>query len=148
MAKSKAGAPKGNTNALKWTEEKAIALYDQADSIVKRKCDYVVFGKKIKGYEFDFIGELADELDVYRDLIAEHLPDQYPFLKDRFNKLKNRLETNCYSNTKKGIINTAVGIVNLKSNHNWSDKTTVDHQSKGEKINLPIINWAKNDEPK
>ena len=138
-------APKGNTNAEKWTEKEAIKLFDKADSIVKQKCDYTVGGKNVSGYEFDFIGELADELDVYRDLLQRDLPRRFEWAKERFNKLKNRLETNCYSNTKKGIINTAVGIVNLKSNHNWTDRQQTDHTSKGEKINLTPISFVSKD---
>ena len=36
------------------------------------------------------------------------------------------MERNCYSNTKKGIIKEATGIVNLKSNHKWTDRQTFE----------------------
>lgn len=136
-------APKGNTNAEKWGDVESLDLYNQADLIVKRKCDYIINGKKVKGYEFDFIGELADELDVYRDLLQRDIPNKFEWARERFNKLKNKLETNCYSNTKKGIINTAVGIVNLKSNHNWTDRQQTDHTSGGDKINLTPIQFVE-----
>ena len=143
---SKAGAPKDNKNAEKWTLEKSIELFDSADDIVKRKTEYLVHGSKIQGYEFDFIGELADELEVYRDLLQRDIPNKFPQFTARFNKLKNKLETNCYSNTKKGIINTAVGIVNLKSNHNWTDKLQTDHTTNGKDISISPIQWTKTDE--
>ena len=53
--------------------------------------------------------------------------------------IKEDIETNCYSNTKKGIINTAVGIVNLKSNYNWTDRLQNDVTTGGEKLQPQFI---------
>ncbi len=137
-------APKKNKNAEKWSDVKSLDLFNKADMLVKRKTNYIVNGKSIEGYEFDFIGELADELEVYRDLLQRDIPSRFPQLKGRYTKLKNRLETNCYSNTKKGIINTAVGIVNLKSNHGWTDRQQTDVTTGGDKINLTPISFVGN----
>lgn len=143
---SNPGAPIDNKNAEKWTLEKSAELFDKADSIVKRKAEYLVHGVKIQAYEFDFIGELADELEVYRDLLQRDIPNKFPEFTARFNRLKNKLETNCYSNSKKGIINTAVGIVNLKSNHGWTDKQQVDHTTNGKDLNINPIQWIKTED--
>jgi hypothetical protein len=129
------GAPEGNKNAEIWTFEEAKALFDRAFTLSKRKCNYNINGKQVKGYEFDFIGELTDELDIYRDLISRDLPGRFPECDKWYIMLKSRMETNCYSNTKKGIIKEGVGIVNLKSNHGWKDKSEIDHKNNGESFN-------------
>lgn len=131
----------GNKNAEIWNEEKTLELYNKALELCKRKTEYTVNGKEVQGYEFDFIGELADELDnifkenIYRKLIDSHLPNRFESAKKFFEQIKNKLETNCYSNTKKGIINTATGIVNLKSNHGWTDR--VENRNENTNIDKP-----------
>ena len=55
------------------------------------------------------------------------------------NKLLNNLESNCYTNGKRGIIKEASSIMNLKSNHRWTDR--LDNTSLDEKISQePTIN--------
>jgi hypothetical protein len=49
--------------------------------------------------------------------------------------LIGNLEANCYYNTKKGLIREATGIVNLKSNHKWTDRSQTDLTSD----NKPIL---------
>lgn len=124
----KVGAPFGNKNGLIWTLEKANELLDKAIELANRK-EWVKIDKElVEAYEFDFIGEIARELNVYRDLITRDIPKQHPDLQGKVNLLVNRLEANCYSNTKKGKINTAVGIVNLKSNHGWTDRQQIEQK--------------------
>ena len=124
----KVGAPFGNKNGLIWTLDKANELLDKAIELTNRK-EWVKIDKElVEAYEFDFIGEIARELNVYRDLITRDIPKQHPDLQSKVNLLVNRLEANCYSNTKKGKINTAVGIVNLKSNHGWTDRQQIDQK--------------------
>jgi hypothetical protein len=132
----------GNTNAEVWTLEEAEKLFNEAENIVKRKCDYNINGKDVKGYEFDFMGELVDELDVYRELMTKHLPNRFPLLKHRLDSIISKLETNCYSNVKKGIINTAAGIVNLKSNHKWTDRTENKNEN-DTTLNISPIKWVE-----
>lgn len=124
----KVGAPFGNKNGLIWTIDKANELLDKAIELTNRK-EWVKIDKElVEAYEFDFIGEIARELNVYRDLITRDIPKQHPDLQSKVNLLVNRLEANCYSNTKKGKINTAVGIVNLKSNHGWTDRQHIEQK--------------------
>ena len=133
---------KGNKNAEIWTFEKACELYDRAIDLTNETEIYIKgsgqYTTQYEGYKFDFIGEIATELNVYRDLLAEHLPSRFPELKVRFLQLKQRLESNCYSNSKKEYINTAVGIVNLKSNHGWRDR--MDNTTDDKPINTPQLN--------
>jgi hypothetical protein len=133
-------APKGNKNALKWTKEKSEQLFKDAIKLTDKKESYIINGKSVEGYKFDFIGEIARELGTYHKAITRDIINNHPELKTQLNILINNLEQNCYSNTKKGIINTAVGIVNLKSNHKWTDR--VDNTTKGEEIKMPIINFT------
>ena len=42
------------------------------------------------------------------------------------NKIENNCETNCFRNAKKGKIKEATAIVNLKSNHGWTDRTRTE----------------------
>jgi hypothetical protein len=145
----------GNTNAEVWTLEEAEKLFDKALSMVDEEELYIIAGGiKTDGYKYDFIGELVRDLKndykekkVYRYLLNTHLLSQFPQLKKRYEELLNALETNCYFNTKKGIINTAVGIVNLKSNHKWTDRvdnTTKDKPIESNKVvNLIFKNKRK-----
>ena len=57
--------------------------------------------------------------------------------------MKNNCEANCFNNIKKENINTAAGIINLKSNHGWSDRIQTDHTTKGDKIETQFIVGTK-----
>lgn len=129
-------APKGNKNAEKWNLKDSIKLFDKAIELTnKQELFYVKQGAesvKIKGYSFDFIGEIARELNTFHHIFG-HLLDRFPNeLEDLNNTLRNNIEQNCYYNTKKGIIREATGIVNLKSNWKWTDR--LDNTSKDEKM--------------
>lgn len=131
-----AGAPYGNKNAEKWTFKKAVKLFNDAIEL-SNETDYIVVkigdkGEKVMGYKYDFIGEIARELGTDHQLMIRHLPNRFPSLERLKNQLINNLESNCYANTKKGIIREATGIVNLKSNHKWTDR--VDNTTKGNEI--------------
>ena len=142
MNKSMA-APYGNRNAEKWSFKKAVRLYNEAIELSKNIITfYLKIGEKpveVTGYEFDFIGEISTELGTHHQLMTRDLPNRFPPLQRLKNQLINNLERNCYSNTKKGIIKEATGIVNLKSNHHWTDRQ--DRTSGDEKIhsNITII---------
>ena len=125
-----AGAPYGNKNAEKWSFKKAVKLYHEAIELSgEEEVFYLKQGDKaieVRGYKYDFIGEIARDLGTFHQLITRHLPDRFPKLKRLKNQLLNNLESNCYANTKKGIIKEATGIVNLKSNHKWTDRQDID----------------------
>jgi hypothetical protein len=46
-------------------------------------------------------------------------------------KIISNCETNCFSNSKKGNIREATAIVNLKSNHGWTDRNENNVNVKG-----------------
>ena len=119
-----AGAPKENTNAEKWTLEESIKLFNDAIELTKGKS------------KFDFKGEVAKELDTYREVFV-YLKDKFIECKPLYKKLTSNLEANCFSHGKEGDINTAMAIVNLKSNHGWTDR--VDTTTKDEKVNKTTV---------
>lgn len=113
-----------NKNAEKWTEEKATKLFEKAISMAEDK------SKK-----YDFIGEIARDLKLYKDIFL-HLISRFPQLKPLNARLLSCLEANCYQNAKTGNIVASLGIINLKSNHKWTDR--VDSTSQGDKIGNTI----------
>jgi hypothetical protein len=117
-----AGAPKNNNNAEKWTHEQAVSFLEKALEL-----------SKIEAY--DFLGEIAKDLNSYID-VFDYLIEKFPDLKSYKTHIMRNCEANCFSNSKKGNINTAIGIVNLKSNHGWTDRVANDHTTKGEAINV------------
>jgi hypothetical protein len=127
-------APYGNRNAEKWTFKKAVKLYKDAIKLSEEKeISYLKIGDKaveVEGYKYDFIGEIARELGTFHNLMTNHLPKRFPSLERLKSVLINNLEANCYYNAKKGNIKEATGIVNLKSNHKWTDRTQTDVDAK------------------
>ena len=124
MSKSKAGAPQGNNNAEIWTEEKAIDFLNEAIEKAKEVDDE---GNR----KYDFIGELASDMDTYRE-IFDYLAGKFNKAKELRSILKSHIEANCFSSAKKGKIVPSLGIINLKSNHGWTDR--VDQTTKGESL--------------
>ena len=122
---SKSGAPIENINAEKWSLEEATKLYNKALLMSEHKDDYIIgTGQnaiKVKGFQYHFIGELACDLETYSDLFL-YLKKKYPELEHKYKRLKGRLESNCFSDSKKGIIKEATAIMNLKSNYKWTDR--------------------------
>lgn len=112
----------GNTNAVKWTYEKAEELFLKALELSKSR-------------EYDFIGEIAKELDSYKHVFT-YLIEEHKDLKPIYDKIVCNCESNCFYNTKKGKINVAVGIVNLKSNHKWTDRSeTINTNTNNHNLN-------------
>lgn len=109
-------APKENTNAEKWTEEEAKQLFNKAIDLTSGKSD------------FDFIGEVAKELGTYRDVFT-YLNKKYKSCKILYKRLCSNLEANCFSHGKKGDIVPSLAIVNLKSNHGWTDRNDVTQKT-------------------
>jgi len=109
----KAGAPYGNKNAEIWTIEESKILFQKAIELSKQD-------------DYDFIGEIARELDTYRDIFT-FLSDKYDELKPLYNRILSNLEANCFSHSKSGKIKEATAIVNLKSNYRWTDRTQTEH---------------------
>lgn len=129
----KLGAPYGNRNAEKWTFKKAIRLFNDAIELSnKKETSYLKVGERVvevENYKYDFIGEVARELGTYKEIFS-HLNNRFKTLDRLHNQLITNLESNCYYNTKKGAIKEATGIVNLKSNHKWTDRTDLTTKDK------------------
>lgn len=117
------GAPKGNTNAEKWSFEDAKAFFEEAVK-VSDKLDY------------DFIGEVAKDLKQDKG-VFDYLVEKFP--ESNFKRLKKRIkyncEVNCFRNAKKGDIIPSLAIINLKSNHGWVDRVVNDNNNSNTNIN-------------
>lgn len=118
-----------NKNAEKWTFEKAEKLFKQAL-------------KESNTSKYDFIGELAKKLGTYID-VFDYLIDKFPDLKHYKPAIMRNCEANCFSNGKNGDINTAMAIVNLKSNHGWTDRSENTQNINLESTEFTIINGSK-----
>ena len=117
-------APKENKNAEKWTEDESLNLMHtallmscQKDTTLDKE------GKEIDAdsYSFDFIGEICRELKTYKEQLT-YLSNKFDSCKPIHRQILSNLEANCFYNSKKGNIKEATAIVNLKSNHNWTDR--------------------------
>ena len=124
----------GNTNAEKWTIEKATELMNKAV-------------EKSNSLQYDFIGEIAKELGTYID-VFDYLVEKFPELKPLKTRMKRNCEANCFSNIKTENINVGAGIMNLKSNHGWTDRVQNEHTSKGDKIESNFVISSKEQENK
>ena len=116
-------APLENVNAEKWTEELAVELFMKAIDLTKGNSEY------------DFIGEIARDLDTYRDVFT-YLKNKYKSCKFLYSKLSQNLEANCFTHSKKGNINPAVAIMNLKANYKWSDRVEQTIQGGDKPVSL------------
>jgi hypothetical protein len=111
-------APKGNINAEKWGLDTATEFMEQAEKLSRDK-------------QYDFVGEVAKELNQYHNLFG-YLVDKFPTLKTVRDKIYSNCETNCFYNGKKGDIVPSLAIMNLKSNHKWTDRNENTNEHKGE----------------
>lgn len=128
------GAKQGNTNAEKWTLEEATKLLNDALELSYNE-------------DYDFLGEIAKELKTYID-IFDYLTDKFPQLEPIKKQIKRNCETNCFSNSKKGNINTAIGIVNLKSNHGWTDRVETNNTNTNINKDVTPISFVKSNNDK
>ena len=84
----------GNKNAEIWSEEKSNELFDKAIAIANEYDD------STDTYRFDFIGEVARELGLYKEVFT-NLKKRFPSLEDKHRAMVSTLEANCYYNTKR-----------------------------------------------
>lgn len=131
----KVGAPKDNRNAETWTLKEANYVFEQVSLMLNNREFYAVAG--LDGYSCHFLGEACSLANTTIDKL-KYARDKYN-LKGWYQELKRKSESNCFTDTKKGIINTGAGIMNLKSNHGWTDRVQQDNTTKGEKINTQFI---------
>jgi len=107
-----------NKNAEIWTIDEAQQLFNEANELALLD-------------EYDFIGEIASKLDTYREIFV-YLKDKFPELVHDYKRLTTKLESNCFSHSKKGTIKEATAIMNLKSNYHWTDR--LDQTTKDKEI--------------
>jgi len=132
-------APKGNTNAEKWNVENAKELFI--------KCLNTSADKSLDCN--DFIGEVAQENKTTLSTL-DYLKTTFPELETIYAEIKNNCESNCFRNGKKGNINAGMAIMNLKSNHGWTDRVSQDVKAN---VSFPILavdplaDYESNNEP-
>jgi hypothetical protein len=125
---------KGNTNAEKWTLEEATKLFENAILIAKEK-------------QLDFIGEVALELDTYREIFV-YLKDKFIECKIYYKKLEQICEANCFSHGKTGDIVPSLAIMNLKSNHGWTDRVESTNTNTNINQDVTPISFVKSNNDK
>ena len=117
----------GNQYNEHWTKEESESFLIKALELSKKD-----------GY--DFIGEVAKKLDSYVD-VFDYIIDKFPELKEYKKQIKRNCEANCFSSGKRGDIIPSLAIMNLKSNHKWTDR--VDTTTGGDKTtDIKISSWV------
>ena len=119
----------GNQYYEEWTFEKSNEIFDKAIALSETR-------------EYDFIGEVARDLKLYKD-IFNYLVIKFPELKKKHQSIISNCEANCFYNGKKGNIVPSLAIMNLKTNHGWTDRidtTTKGNELQSEKV---TINFTK-----
>jgi hypothetical protein len=134
----------GNKNAEKWTLKEAQKLFNSALELSKETENRLIKDNVLTCFKYHFLGEIAAALDQYGELFTI-LRHKYPTLETDYKRLKQILESNCFSDSKKGLIKEASAIMNLKSNYGWTDR--VDNTTKGEEIKGNIINLGGGEDP-
>jgi len=120
----------GNQYNEHWTLEQSTEFMNQAVELSEKD-----------GY--DFIGEVAKDMGSYVD-VFDYIVDKFPELAPLKKKIKRNCETNCFSSGKKNKIVPSMAIMNLKSNHGWTDRS--DLTSQGQKLPTPIFPDVSTDE--
>jgi len=121
---------KGNQYNEHWTFEEAEKFLIEAVELSDSE-------------NFDFIGEVAKKMKTYID-VFDYLVEKFPKLKPLKMQIKRNCETNCFANGKKGNIVPSLAIMNLKSNHGWTDRNTVEGGENPIKVQtVEPINWVQ-----
>jgi len=127
-----AGAPKENSNAEKWNIEDATELFNKCLITAKDKtldCN-------------DFIGEVAQENDTTLWQL-DYLKEKYPVLENIYRQIKSNCESNCFANGKKNKIVPSLAIMNLKSNHGWTDRLESINTNENFNTQRPAIKFVR-----
>lgn len=134
MAKKKqekAGAPKGNTNAQKWTKESATALMNQALELSYDE-------------SYSFLGSIWRALYVAPSTITM-IVENYD-LKVILEMIKNNCAHNCFVNATHAK-NQQIYLLNLKSNHGMTERVETNNTHKVQPFNIKdIISFDDDDE--
>lgn len=125
-------APEKNKNAEVWTIESAIELFNKCLETAKDKdldCN-------------DFIGEVAQENNTTLWQL-DYLTEKYPELKNTYKRIKSNCEANCFANGKRNKIVPSLAIMNLKSNHGWTDRVESSNTNKNTNQDVTPISFVK-----
>ena len=88
-----------------WTLENVTEFFDKAEALSRDgTCDYM--------------NEILFELDSDQGTLR-YLLDKFKQFDGQFTRIKMNCEVICHKNLKRGKIPVAVGIFNLKVNHDW-----------------------------
>ena len=118
---------KNNTNAEKWTLEEAVKFMNEAVELSSNK-------------KYDFVGEVAKDLNQYHQVFT-YLKNKFKEVSRQYHLIYSNCEANCFFNCKKGDIIPSLAIMNLKSNHKWTDR--VDNTTGGDKTtDIKISSWV------
>ena len=112
-----------NKNAEKWDLETATKLMESALEL-----------SEDEERTYDFIGEIARDLKQYKEIFG-YLSKKFVELEYAHKRIISNCEANCFYNGKKQNIVPSLAIMNLKSNHGWTDRN--DLTSGGGKISAP-----------
>lgn len=112
-----------NKNAEKWDLKTATSFMIEALNL-----------SEDDDRTYDFIGEIARQLKQYKEIFS-YLSKKFPELEDTHKRIISNCEANCFYNGKKQNIVPSLAIMNLKSNHGWTDR--VDNTTKGDKVGEP-----------
>ena len=115
-------APKGNSNAEKWTKDQATNFADSVLSYVQDNADCL------------FIGEAVTELGYYRTL-WNYISEKFDF--DTIKRVESILESRLVKAGLTGGSNPTMTIFTLKNNYDWTDKSQVDLQSSDGSMSPP-----------
>jgi len=118
-------APIKNKNAETWDFKESERFLNESLILAQQK-------------EHDFIGEVARDMNQYRQLYP-YLTDKFPSLKKIHERIIQECESNCFSHGKKGEIVPSLAIMNLKSNHGWTDRVDQTTQGKATNSTPPTI---------
>jgi hypothetical protein len=121
----------GNQYNEHWTKEQSESFLIEALELSKKN-----------GY--DFIGEVAKDLGSYVD-VFDYIIKKFPELKHYKTQIKRNCEANCFSSGKKGDIIPSLAIMNLKSNHGWTDR--IDTTTKDKELPTTTINLGNGLKP-
>tara|TARA_R110000765_G_C18892396_1_gene603217 strand:- start:244 stop:657 length:414 start_codon:yes stop_codon:yes gene_type:complete len=125
---------KGNTNAEKWD-------FDTAEKFMQKAL------KLSKDKDYDFIGEVAYDLNETKNTF-DYIADKFELLAHYKKQIKFNCEVNCFRNIKTENINTAAGIMNLKSNHGWTDRLKTENTNSNVNIlSIDPLSDASDDNP-
>lgn len=122
-------APKENKNAEKWTIEEAEKFFNDALELSLNR-------------DYDFIGEIARDLKQYKEVFT-YLSDKFTSLKTIHKQIISNCEANCFYNGKKSNIVPSLAIMNLKSNHGWTDRADLTSGDKPLSNQPPTIVFKK-----